>query len=108
MKNILKLFLVFGSIVLICVVVFQLNSNSGYNVHVYKLNTGYGYEISMDSKLLIKQDHVPAIAAQHTFCNSDDALKIANLVVRKLEHKENPRITKAELDKHAIALNCLN
>ncbi|MFB9052203.1 DUF4907 domain-containing protein [Formosa undariae] len=108
MKNILKLFLVFGSIVLICGVVFLIKNTSTYNTRVYKVNTGYGYEISMGSKILIKQDHVPAISEQHTFCNSEDALKIANLVISKLENKENPRITTAELKTNAIALNCLN
>ena len=108
MNKILKLILVFGSIVLICVVVFQIKNSSAYNANVYKVNTGYGYEIRMGTKVLIKQDHVPAVTEMHAFCNSDDALKIANLVITKLENNENPRITQAELNTNDIVLNCKN
>ncbi|CDF79380.1 hypothetical protein BN863_16680 [Formosa agariphila KMM 3901] len=79
-----------------------------YSTNVYAINTGYGYEVKLGEKVLIKQDHIPAVSEQHTFCNEDDAQNIAELVVLKLKNKENPRVTKAELQAKAITLDCLN
>ena len=110
MKNIFKWGLGFLLITLIVTVFFQIksNANSSYNTRIYTVNMGYGYEISLDNKILIKQDIIPAISDQHTFCTQEDALKIANLVVTKLKNKQNPRITKEELKTNAITLNCIN
>ena len=110
MKNILKWGIGVILFTLMVTIIFQVKSNdsSAYNTRIYAVNSGYGYEISKHDKILIKQDHIPAISEQHTFCNSDDALKVANLVISKLENKETPRITKAELKTSAVALNCLN
>lgn len=75
---------------------------------VYKSNNGYGYSVSYNDKLLIKQDYIPCIENNHPFCNYKDAQKVANLVVEKLNEKENPKVTISELNVLNIQLNCVN
>ncbi|WP_159023402.1 DUF4907 domain-containing protein [Formosa sp. L2A11] len=110
MKNILKFVFGFGLIILIVAIFFQTNKSSSsiFNSKVYKTNSGYGYEITMNDKLLIKQDYIPAISENISFCNEDDANKIADIVISKLEEKVAPTITLEELKENKIILNCLN
>ena len=75
---------------------------------VYEINNGYGYSISYNDKLLIKQDLIPAIQNNQAFCNFDDAQKVADLVKEKLKRKENPKISLIELKQLNIQLICPN
>lgn len=73
---------------------------------VFKTETGFGYSISYNSKVLIKQDYIPAIQNNQAFCNFNDAQKVADLVKEKLIKKENPQISLIELKKLNIQLIC--
>ncbi|MGJ5640943.1 DUF4907 domain-containing protein [Formosa sp. S-31] len=84
------------------------SKTSNYNIEVYPVTTGYGYKISVSKRVLIQQDVIPAIAENTAFCSSEDAKKTGLLVISKLEHKQNPRITKTELEALGVALNCIN
>ncbi|WP_299779607.1 DUF4907 domain-containing protein [uncultured Formosa sp.] len=111
MRNVLKFVFGFGLIILIVAIFFQTNKNSTssiFNAKVYTVNSGYGYKITMNDKLLIKQDYIPAIPKNIPFCNEEDANTIADLVISKLENKIAPTITVEELEKNNIDLNCLN
>ncbi|MBP1841190.1 DUF4907 domain-containing protein [Formosa algae] len=110
MKNVLKFAFGIGLIAIIVVIFFQTNesSSSDYTTRVYPVNSGFGYEISIHNKVLIKQDNIPAIQNEIPFCNEDNANTIASLVVSKLENKIAPTISKAELKENKIILNCLN
>lgn len=72
---------------------------------VYKTETGFGYSISYNSKLLIKQDYIPAIQSEKSFFNFEDAQKAASLVIEKLNRKENPKLSLLELNELGIQLN---
>ncbi|WP_185967773.1 DUF4907 domain-containing protein [Formosa sediminum] len=110
MKNILKFAFGFGLIAIIVVIFYQTSteSSSDYSTRIYTVNSGFGYEISLHNKILIKQDNIPAIQNEIPFCNEDDANKIAALVIDKLERKVAPTISKIELQENKIVLNCLN
>ncbi len=58
---------------------------------------GWGYEIYVDKKLYIKQDHIPAVAGGKAFATKEDALKTGNVVKDKLEHGQVPAMTVEEL-----------
>ncbi|OUS00958.1 hypothetical protein A9Q86_09420 [Flavobacteriales bacterium 33_180_T64] len=74
-------------------------------VEVYEKKGGYGYKISISEKIVIQQDHIPAIQKQIVFKNYNDALLIANLVKSKLESNKNPRITIDDLNSNNVEYN---
>lgn len=111
MKNkFYKFFAVCLLVLSVGVIAVSLNqqSASAFSIDIYTVNSGYGYSISKDDKLLIKQDAIPSVEAQMAFCDANDAKRIAQLVVEKLENRENPRITKTELEQKHIALKCVH
>ncbi|WP_405295270.1 DUF4907 domain-containing protein [Algibacter sp. Ld11] len=85
-----------------------LKAPNPYKTEVFKVKNGFGYQINYNSKLLIKQDYIPAIESNQTFCTIEDANRVAHLVSTKLFNKENPKITLENLNQLNIALNCNN
>lgn len=79
-----------------------------YEVLVHETKDGYGYSITYNKKVLIKQDYIPAIQDIQSFCSSEDALKVATLVKEKLNKKENPKVSLIDLKQFKIKLNCLH
>ncbi len=71
-----------------------------YRVEVKELSDDHGwyYEIYADSNLLIKQKNIPGINGYQYFKTNEDAKKIGQLVIHKLEQRILPNITIAELD----------
>ncbi|MDW5288689.1 DUF4907 domain-containing protein [Formosa sp. PL04] len=110
MKNMFKFVLGFGLVMLVMILIFKSDSltKDAYVARVYTVNSGYGYEISLNHKILIKQDVIPALQSELQFCSASDAKIIADLVIKKLENKINPKITPIELQQNAISLACLN
>lgn len=84
----------------------NFTTNSNYSVKVFKVNGGYGYMILDDTKVLIKQEHVPSLEKYQVFCNYDDAKKVGAVVVKKLSDKKSPSINKIDLKKLNIKLEC--
>lgn len=65
---------------------------------VHKVVNGWGYDILVDNKLLIRQESIPVIAAQRPFATKDQAEKTARLVIQKLEAGQSPSLTKFDLE----------
>ena len=111
-KNIyLILFILILSGALIVFLVLETNFRTKtdvYKTSVYKLSEGYGYRISYQDKLIIKQDIIPYIESNQPFCNFEDAQKVANMVKEKLNNRENPMISLQDLKSLNIQLNCSN
>jgi Domain of unknown function (DUF4907) len=60
----------------------------------------FGYDIYADGKLLIHQPHTPAMRGIDGFKSSERAIKVANLVIKKIEKGEMPpTVTTEELKK---------
>lgn len=109
-KNIIIILIVL-SVLLIGFIVTRTtvtNETKPFKTLVYKLNDGYGYSISYNDILFIKQDYIPTIQNNQSFCTYHDAEAVANLVLEKLIKKENPSITNSELKQLGIKLNCIN
>lgn len=68
-----------------------------FNVETIETKQGWGYTISDGDKVLIKQTIIPAISKNKNFISEDDALKVANLAVKKLRQNKSPSITKKDL-----------
>ena len=84
------------------------SESNPYNSEVIRVDNGFGYQIHYNSKLLIKQEYIPEIQSNKTFCSVADATKVADLVCQKLYKKENPKITMDNLNQLNINLNCNN
>lgn len=77
-----------------------------YKVHVFSVKSGYGYTIKYGDKIIIKQNNIPAISKKKEFCTVNDAKKVANLVLLKLQEKQNPSVSLSELKSLQIAETC--
>ena len=62
-----------------------------------KTLSGWGYTISYKDRILIKQTVIPVISENKSFSSEDDALKVAGLVVKKLNQNISPSVTKNDL-----------
>ena len=79
-----------------------------YQVEVFKVGNGFGYQIKSQSKLLIKQDYIPAVQLNKTFCTEEDAEKVGRFVANKILNKENPKVTMENLKQLNVDLQCVN
>lgn len=68
-----------------------------FKTETFKTTSGWGYSIAYKGKILIKQSIIPVIAENKSFSTEEDALKVADLVVQKLNQKISPTVTKNEL-----------
>ena len=63
----------------------------------------YGYDISINDKLLIHQPNIPGMGGNKGFAKKSDAEKVAILVIKKLqEGMMPPTVEKKELDSLKI------
>lgn len=77
--------------------------NNTFDVKITKQESGYGYQILKEKKVLINQPFIPAIQGEKTFKNEADAQKTALLVIKKIGKQTLPRISIHELDSMKIA-----
>lgn len=68
-----------------------------FKTESFKTASGWGYTIAYKNKILIKQSIIPVISENKSFSTEEDALKVANLVVDKLNEKISPTVTKNDL-----------
>jgi hypothetical protein len=62
-----------------------------------KTVSGWGYTISYKDRIMIKQTIIPAISKNKGFSSENDALKVAGLVVKKINQNTSPSVTKNDL-----------
>ena len=68
-----------------------------FQVESIKISTGWGYTIAYKNKTIIKQTVIPVISDNKSFSTKEDALKVADLVVKKLNQNISPSVTKNDL-----------
>jgi hypothetical protein len=106
-KKWLTIFLL-GLVIICALYLMNYKVKNPYKTEIYDVEGGFGYKISYNSKLLIKQDHIPAVQYNKVFCSQEDAEKVANFVSEKLYNKKGPKITIENLNSLNINLNCNN
>ncbi|SHI54408.1 protein of unknown function [Mesonia phycicola] len=103
------------TVVILIFLFFKFNSfftnnetTSNYYAQAIEVDGGYGYEVrkKISSKIYIKQEYIPSLNKKLVFCTKEDALKIGELVVDKLNNHINPAVSKEELKEQQIALTC--
>ena len=80
------------------------NKNENLNVKSLKTPTGWGYYITNNEKIIIKQTVIPVISENKSFKTEEEALKVGNLVVQKLKDDLSPTVTKKDLFLLAIKI----
>lgn len=74
------------------------NLNLPYKYNIFKDQSNFGYVITMNNKIVIKQTHIPAINGVKHFESYKQTEAFASLVVYKLMNKLSPSISKFEVD----------
>lgn len=77
-------------------------------ISIHQVKNGFGYSLSANSKIIIKQDFIPVIEKKYSFCTFNEALKVAKLVKGKLINNQSPTITMKDLKSLEIGFNCLD
>ena len=67
------------------------------NVHSIKVNDGWGYAITNNNQLIIKQTIIPVISERKSFQTEQEAMAVGHLVVQKLDSNLSPTITEKDL-----------
>lgn len=88
--------------------VYLFNPSESITTQVFKIENGFGYELIIEKKIIIKQENIPAIDKQMPFCSIEDAQKIADLVKQKILKKVTPTVSLVELKDLGIVFNCVN
>ena len=70
--------------------------------YAFKTTDGWGYCITLDNKIYIKQTIIPVIQGNKSFATEEDAEKVALLVVNKIKTHQKPTIFKEELQNLQI------
>ena len=64
--------------------------NADIQLKTYKTESGWGYDIYSNGKLLIHQPSIPALPGNNGFKIEADAQKVAKLIVNKIKRKIMP------------------
>lgn len=91
-----SLFLFVSMICLSC------NNNRSFALDTIKVENGWGYTIKQDNKIIIKQSVIPVITNNHSFKSENDAKKVGNLVMHRLQQNSSPTVTQDDLNTLAI------
>ncbi|MBK0370280.1 DUF4907 domain-containing protein [Flavobacterium sp. SE-1-e] len=83
----------------ICLVLFATarQNRSAFLVISFKTETGWGYKITDNEKVIIKQSIIPVISQNKSFSSEEEALKTGEFVKEKLQSHQSPTLTKNDL-----------
>lgn len=70
--------------------------------YTFKAENGWGYTITVNNKVFIKQSIIPAVEGNNGFSTQEDAAKVAQLIIDKLANHESPAVKKDDLQKLGI------
>ena len=79
------------------ILLFACSKKDELNLESIKTPTGWGYVIKNNDRIIIKQSIIPVIPSQKSFETEQQALKVGNLVLQKLNENKSPTITKKDL-----------
>lgn len=80
-----------------------MNGGSPYHLEVMELGDyGYGYKIYEGKHTIIVQPFIPVVTGKRTFRAEQDARRVGNLVLERIEAGNDFTISKADLDNLGI------
>jgi len=75
---------------------------SSLRKEVFELSDGFGYQILNNGKVLVRQEYIPVISGNMPFKSQEDADRMADLVMEKIEKGKSPRVNLEELESLEI------
>jgi hypothetical protein len=88
------------AVITIFVVVVSFVTNSPQlDSKTFAVQGGFGYQIQVKDKIIIKQEYIPAVQGEIPFNSERDAQLVSKLVINKLLKKEDPVVTLNDLEK---------
>ena len=87
----------YALLILLLAQLASCTKNENFQIKSIKTTSGWGYTIENRHKTIIKQTVIPVISDNKSFHSEEDALKVADLVVKKLSQNTSPSITKNDL-----------
>lgn len=97
--------IIIGLSILIAAVIlitrWHSSSNRPHRItsEVHKVVNGWGYDILVDDKILIRQESIPVLQQQQAFATPIQAEKTARLVIQKLQAGQHPALSTFDLEK---------
>ncbi|MBK3516318.1 DUF4907 domain-containing protein [Carboxylicivirga marina] len=86
-------------LVVVSLVAYFLELNAeAYSYKIHKVESGYGYQVFNNDKLLIQQDFIPTLEGYIPFDEKNKAEAAAKLVISKLKDKQRPALTNLEIE----------
>ena len=65
----------------------------------FSTTTGWGYEIALNDRIIIKQENIPVVNTNKGFDTREQAEGAARIVIAKLRKKELPSLTETDLQQ---------
>ena len=79
--------------------IYRTNAQHSLDYKVFRANSGWGYDIVMNGKLVIHQEYIPAINKKKEFVTATQAKETALLVISKLKNNKFPTLSKREVEQ---------
>jgi len=88
------------AIIAVAILLFQRASRheQTFQPSVYRVVNGWGYDILVNDKLLIRQESIPVIQDNRPFPTKIQAENTAALVIKKLENGQHPSLTMTDIE----------
>lgn len=83
--------------ILLVLLLASCKKSETFKTESFKTTSGWGYSIAYKNKIIIKQSVIPVLSDNKSFSTEDDALKVGNLVEKKLRDGILPTVTKNDL-----------
>lgn len=84
-------------LVVVLMLLISCQKNTEFEVKSFKVNSGWGYTIGMNDKIIIKQTVIPTVSVKRSFSSEADALKVGNLVLERIKQNISPTVAKKDL-----------
>lgn len=76
-----------------------------FEIKTFVEDNGFGYDIYVNNEKYIHQPNIPAINGLHVFTSEEDANKVAELMVQKMQNgMTHPTISQEELKELQIEI----
>ena len=78
---------------------YPLSHKHGYELALYRVSSGWGYDISFNGRTIIHQPFVPALSGDAPFPDRAGAAAAGSLVIEKLSAGESPALRREEVEE---------
>lgn len=87
----------FLKIIVVFLLLVSCKNNAEYEVKSIKVDEGWGYTITINNKIIIKQSVIPTVSEKRSFRSEADALKVGNWVLERIKQNLSPTVAKKDL-----------